>query len=62
MMWRGYAAEVNKCVYKRMNIDGLSIFCCLRNRDRAEQVQLSDESPDVVLDKHFIGNVSFYFQ
>lgn len=39
-----------------MNIDGMSIFCCFRHRNRAEQVELKDESPDVVLDKYFVGD------
>ena len=41
-----------------MNIDGLRIFCCLRRPNLQNHVENEDDqSPDVVLDKQFIGNV-----
>lgn len=56
---RGYSIAEKKWLLKlkSMNIDSLGIFCCLRGRNRPNQVEYKDESPDVVLDKQFIGNV-----
>ena len=41
-----------------MNIDGIRILCCLRRPKLPNQGEPEvDQSPDVVLDKQFIGNV-----